>query len=43
LTATLTADFISQPRVTAQHAVDAAHVSEDGFQLYSSSRLVPGE
>jgi hypothetical protein len=42
LTATLSADFISNPRVTDQHAIYAARVSEDGFQLYSS-RLVPGE
>ena len=31
LTATLTADFIASPAVSDQHAVYAAHVSDDGF------------
>jgi hypothetical protein len=42
LTATLSAEFIPNVRVTEQHAIYSAQVSEEGFQLYSS-RLVPGE
>lgn len=41
LTSTLTADRIAQLHATDQHAVYAANVSDDGYQLYSSP-LVPG-
>jgi dipeptidyl aminopeptidase/acylaminoacyl peptidase len=41
LTATLTADLIASLQASDQHAVYSAHVSDDGYQLYSS-RLVPG-